>query len=178
MHLCLFKKTCPLCVANPVRSTIHSVLLSPFSHISHPSVPPSLKPNLPVVGQRPAVFQRWPCPNLNRPPDTNFHYFFFPSPSHRPSRRLTEVLIPSSPPFSPPLPPSLSPTRSWPGLHCLPQSRVHDADADTLGHPVLYHAAAAGTRQPGRCFIQCVLVVVLPSPRRPKPDLFSRRPHV
>lgn len=53
-------------------------------------------------------------------------------------------------PFSPS--PLCSPCRSRLGLHRLPQSCVHDAAANPLGHPLLYHAAASGPRQPGRCF--------------------------
>ncbi|MEE6515599.1 hypothetical protein FKM82_024486 [Ascaphus truei] len=38
--------------------------------------------------------------------------------------------------------------RSWLGLHRLSQSRVHDATALLLGHPLLYNASAAWTGQP------------------------------
>lgn len=42
--------------------------------------------------------------------------------------------------------------RSRLGLHSLPQSCVHDAAADPVGHPVLHHAAAPWPRQPGQNF--------------------------
>lgn len=43
-------------------------------------------------------------------------------------------------------------SRSRLGLHSLPQSSVHDAPADPVGHPVLHHATAPGPRQPGQDF--------------------------
>lgn len=81
MHLCLFKKKknpapCVLPTQSGARYTMFYFppLATYHNHLSHRL----LSPIFPVVGQRPAVFQRWPCPNPNRPPDINFHYFFFP----------------------------------------------------------------------------------------------------
>lgn len=82
----------------------------------------------------------------------------------------------------PPHPCSFS--RSRLGLHSLPQSCFHDATADPVGHPVLHHAAAPGSRQPGQdffltshCRVDCWHHLTFSAPKHIK-NIFSVPPCV